>query len=212
MWHRGFILIWIFFCDDTCWHNCGVVTSLITNKRFDTRTKDTDVRGQWQSKCVAVSGTVPRRVFTSRQCQESLMLQRASSIMPRNSCVLRHRRGRGSALWAALTTSMRRRRTERGLASPVTVRTVKQQQETWLNRVITSVRRKFVFSFLKISEGFLTAREKTTTFTDVTVNESEGVRFLEAWGTAMPSDFISLFSGDLDLNSPRSLYSQGNGS
>ena len=26
----------------------------------------------------------------------------------------------------------------------------------------------------------------------------------------MPSDFISLFSGDLDLNAPRSLYSKGN--
>lgn len=28
-------------------------------------------------------------------------------------------------------------------------------------------------------------------------------------GNAMPSDFISLFSGDLDLNSPRSFYSKG---
>ncbi|GAA6233698.1 nuclear factor of activated T-cells 5-like isoform X2 [Lates japonicus] len=27
----------------------------------------------------------------------------------------------------------------------------------------------------------------------------------------MPSDFISLFSGDLDLTSPRSLYSRDNG-
>ncbi|XP_024151638.1 nuclear factor of activated T-cells 5 isoform X3 [Oryzias melastigma] len=42
----------------------------------------------------------------------------------------------------------------------------------------------------------------------VTRTVTEGVRFLQSEGIAMPSDFISLFNGDLDLNSPSTLYSK----
>lgn len=82
-----------------------------------------------------------------------------------------------------------------------------QWQQRQLANSIDSV---FMFAF-KVFSASLDhfCRQTEPEELRVTRTVTEGVRFLQSEGIAMPSDFISLFNGDLDLNSPSTLYSKG---